>query len=80
MAKPKIEWNSAGFTEVMRSAGVQRLLKAEADRVARTAGDGYESELGTGGRTRSRAWARAATGKAIRDNAKNATLLRALGR
>lgn len=80
MAKPKIKWNDIDFTAVMKSEQVERLLLAEAQAVASRAGDGFEAELGTGGKTRSRAFARAVTGKAVAENARHATLLRALGR
>lgn len=80
MAKPKIKWHDADFTEVMKSAEVERILLDQAQAVASRAGDGFEAELGTGGKTRSRAFARAVTGKAVAENARHATLLRALGR
>ena len=80
MAKPKIKWNDIDFTAVMKSEQVERLLLAEAQAMASRAGDGSEAELGTGGKTRSRAFARAVTGKAVAENARHATLLRALGR
>lgn len=80
MAKPKIKWHDVDFTEVMKSAEVERILLDQAQAVAARAGDGFEAELGTGGKTRSRAFARAVTGKAVAENARHATLLRALGR
>lgn len=80
MTKPKIKWHDADFTSVMKSADVERLLMEQAQTVADRAGDGFEAELGTGGKTRSRAFARAVTGKAVAENARDATLLRALGR
>lgn len=80
MAKPKIKWHDADFTAVMKSADVERLLMEQAQEIAGRAGDGFEAELGTGGKTRSRAFARAVTGKAVAENARHATLLRALGR
>ena len=80
MAKPKIKWHDVDFTAVMKSADVERLLLDQAQEIAGRAGDGFEAELGTGGQTRSRAFARAVTGKAVAENARHATLLRALGR
>lgn len=81
MAKAdRIEWNNAEFIALAKSPKVQQMLTDQAQQIARRAGDGYEAEAGTRGKTRGRAWARAHTAKAIRDNAKNATLLRALGR
>lgn len=80
MAKPKIKWHDVDFTAVMKSADVERLLLDQAQEIAGRAGEGFEAELGTGGKTRSRAFARAATPEAIGKNARDATLLRALGR
>lgn len=81
MAKAdRIEWNNAEFIALAKSPKVMAILTDQARQIARRAGDGYEAEAGTRGKTRGRAWARAHTAKAIRDNAKNATLLRALGR
>lgn len=80
MTKPKIKWHDADFTAVMKSADVERLLMEQAQEIADRAGEGFEAELGTGGQTRSRAFARAVTGKAVAENARHATLLRALGR
>lgn len=80
MAKTKIEWNNSEFVALATSPKVVAMLTDQAQQIARRAGDGYEAEAGTKGKTRGRAWARAHTAKAIRDNAKNATLLRALGR
>lgn len=80
MAKPKIVWNDEDFVALMKSDEVRGVLLEQAEAVASRAGDGYEAEAGNAGRTRSRAFARAVTGEAIRDNARHATLLRALGR
>ena len=80
MTKPKIKWHDVDFTAVMKSADVERLLLDQAQEIADRAGDGFEAELGTGGQTRSRAFSRAATPEAIAENARHATLLRALGR
>ena len=80
MAKPKIKWHDVDFMAVMKSADVERLLMEQAQEIADRAGEGFEAELGTGGQTRSRAFARAVTGKAVAENARHATLLRALGR
>lgn len=80
MAKAKIEWNDSEFIALAKSPKVVAMLTDQARQIARRAGDGYEAEAGTRGKTRGRAWARAHTAEAIRDNAKNATLLRALGR
>ena len=81
MAKAnEIKWNDAEFIALAKSPKVMAILTDQARQIARRAGDGYEAEAGTRGKTRGRAWARAHTAEAIRENAKNATLLRALGR
>lgn len=82
MAKPriKIEFHDEGFIELLKSQEIEGELLDQAQAVADRAGDGFEAELGTGGKTRSRAFARAATPEAIAENARDATLLRALGR
>lgn len=82
MAKPriKIEFHDEGFIELLKSQEIEGELLDQAQAVASRAGDGFEAELGTGGKTRSRAFARAVTGKAVAENARHATLLRALGR
>lgn len=74
-----VKMNNAGVQEILKSPGVQSLLMSQAERVARAAGPGYVARAGTAGKTRSRAWAVADTPDAMRDNAKNATLLRTLG-
>lgn len=79
-ARMRIEFHDEGFIAVMKSPEMERALLDEAEKVADRAGDGFEAELGTGGRTRSRAFARAETPEAIAENARDATLLRALGR
>lgn len=79
MAKAKIKMNNAAVVEMLKSPALEAVLLSNAERIAGSAGSGYEAELGAGGRTRSRAFVSTATYEARRDNAKNATLLRALG-
>ena len=76
----EIKFNDGELVELMKSAPIRKMLMDQAQQIARRAGDGYEAEAGTKGKTRGRAWARAHTAEAVRENAKNATLLRALGR
>lgn len=73
----KIELNSAGIQEILKSAGVSGLCKEHADRIAAKCGDGYESDLVIG-QKRAVAGVRAVTRKARRDNAKHNTLLKAV--
>lgn len=78
-SKAKIQMNNAEVVRMLKSPEMQSVLLSNAERIANRAGPGYEAELGTGGRTRARAFVSTATYEARRDNAKNATLLRALG-
>lgn len=78
-SKAKVKMNNAGVIEMLKSPELEAVLLTNAERIAGRAGSGYEAELGTSGRTRSRAFASTATYEARRDNAKNATLLRSLG-
>ncbi len=77
MAKPKIRLNSSGVRDMLKSAPVQDALKAEADRMAESAGPGYESS-DYPWTTRGRASVITATGGARRDNSRNQTLARVL--
>ncbi len=72
-----IKWNVPAFEEIRRDPSVKSDLAIRADRIAEAAGDGYESSS-TEGATRSRASVVTTTYAAIRDNAKNNTLIRAV--
>lgn len=74
----RIQWNRPAFEAIRRSPGVTAELSTHADRVASAAGEGYLSVHGHG-RTRNRAAVVTTTGDAMRDNARNNTLLRVLG-
>lgn len=63
--------------ELRRLPKVKADLKRRADNIAAACGDGYVANSGEG-KTRSRASVVTATGKAMRDNAKNNTLVRNL--
>ena len=81
MAKPKIKWNIPAFAELRNAPGVLDDLQERADAIANAAGEGYESrpaEAGKGKRGRGRAAVLTADFNAVRDNAKNQTLLRSL--
>ena len=73
----KIELNSPGIREMLRSPEMQALLKEHADEVAGRASTGYASDSHlTGGRAVASAYAD--TREAVRDNLDNNTLLRCL--
>ena len=79
MAKVRVKMNNGGVRAMLKSPGVNTLLMSHAEPIATRAGSGYAATLGTAGRTRNRAWVRTETFEAMRDNARNATLARALG-
>lgn len=77
MSKVRIELNSAGIREMLRSSEMQALLAERAAEIAMRAGDGYSSDTYlTGGRAIASAFAE--TKEAYRDNLDNNTLLRSL--
>jgi hypothetical protein len=75
----RIEINSAGIRELLKSPEVQNELGARADRIAAAAGGepDYEVEVIVGA-TRARASVRTTSFEAIRAEAKDRTLLSAL--
>ncbi len=81
MAKARIKWNRGAFAELRTEPAVMDELDRYAEHIANVAGDGYVANMAeeTGGRVRGRASVVTATPAAIRDNAKNHTLLYALG-
>ena len=77
MSKVKIELNSAGIRELLRSEEMQALLEEHAAAIAGRCGAGYSYDGHmTGGRAVASAYAE--TPEAIQDNLDNNTLLRAL--
>lgn len=80
MVKSRIEFHSEGFIELMKSQPVGSFLLQEAEKVATRAGEHYAAWPGTGGRTRTRAFVSPSDAQGRIDNARHATLLRALGR
>ena len=84
MAKPKFKWNPAGFEAIRRSPEAVALLESKVDAAASAAGDGYVGSVvqGVGRGTLGRAIGTVFTDdfKAIRDNAKNNTLMRVFDR
>lgn len=73
----RVKLNSRGVREMLKSADVQAQLDQAAERMAESAGPGYE-----GGphpwTTRGRASVITATPAAVRDNSRNQTLARVL--
>lgn len=70
-----------GFREVRTMPAVLAWIDSETGRIARNAGDGYgaRSAYATGGKGRGRGVVITETFKGILDNARNQTLMRALG-
>lgn len=78
MAKP-IKWKQGAFREVRVLPAVQAELEKRGERIADASGPGYIVRSGvTGGRGRARTAVITGDLDAIRDNAKNNTLLRNL--
>ena len=74
----KVELNSAGVVELLKSAEMAAICKGYADGIAMRAGTGYTVSTYTG-RTRVNASVRCATDEAWRDNLENNTLIKAVG-
>lgn len=81
MAKVKFIWNMPGFEDVRRADEVVDRIQEEVDRIMSVTGGitrGYDGEVSQGpSRPVGRVWTY--DFDAIRDNARNHTLLRALG-
>lgn len=77
--KTKIQMSNAGVQALLKSSEVQAELSNHAQGIASRAGVGYEVVAGDRGKTRSRVWVVAESYEAMIDNARNATLARALG-
>ena len=77
MANIRIELNSEGVRELLKSPEMAAICREQADRIAGRAGSGYEVTTYTG-KNRVNASVHAATEEAWRDNLKNNTLLKAV--
>lgn len=75
----KIVWNVKGFETLKRHPGVQRDIVRRAEAIAKQAGDGYIVLEPTQHPKRDRAAILTGTREARRDNARNMTLVKALG-
>lgn len=78
MTKPRIKWHNPAFRELRLTPEALEVVEQHADEVAAKAGSGYEASA-VYGRNRARASVITANFDAILDNARNNTLLRALG-
>ena len=77
MSKVRIELNSAGIRELLRSTEMQELLEEKAEEIAGRCGEGYASDRYlTGGRAVASAFTESR--EAYQDNLDNNTLLRSL--
>lgn len=75
MSRIRIELNSQGIREYLRSPSVQEALKAQAQDIATACGEGYKADS-VRGRRRALANVKATTKEAGLDNSKNATILK----
>jgi hypothetical protein len=77
MAAARVNLNSAGVRDVLRSPGVERDLRERANRIAQAAGEGYEADSAIGAhRARATVWT--GTPEAMVLEATEHRLLRAL--
>lgn len=79
MGKMRIDWHPAGFEQLLRHPSVQADLERRAQAIADQAGDGYEVRTPTRRTRRARVAVITTTNEAKRDNARNLTLVKALG-
>lgn len=77
MSKTKVVLNHAGFRALLTSPEITAEVAATADRIAQTAGDGYEADTQVG-EGRAVALIYPATYEAAMDNRENNTLLKAM--
>ena len=75
----KIVWNVKGFAALLQDPAVQADVTRRAKAIAKAAGDGYEVLEPNRYPRRSRAAIITASRKARLDNARNLTLVKALG-
>jgi hypothetical protein len=79
MGIERIKWRIAGFRELRKSSEVTADLIRRAQRIAAGAGSGYSASVSLG-KNRGRASVFTKDAAAMRDNAKNNTLIRNLDR
>lgn len=73
----EIKLNSAGIRQLLRSDEMKKICEEHASNILNRAGDGYELDTYTG-QNRVNAMVKAATPRAMRENMKNNTLLKAV--
>lgn len=76
--KIRIEMNSKGIQQLLKSDDILDALEGQGRKIAAKAGPGYAAVAGSKGKTRARVFVETATQDAADDNARNATLLRAV--
>lgn len=79
MAKVKIELNSSGIWQLLRSEEMGQMLKQQAEQVRARCGSGYSTDLYQAS-SRVIAGVFAETAEAAKQNSRENTLLKALGR
>lgn len=79
MAKVKIELNSSGIRQLLKSEEVGQMLKQQAEQVRARCGSGYRTDLYQAS-SRVIAGVFAETAEAAKQNSRENTLLKALGR
>lgn len=79
MAKVKIELNSSGIRQLLRSEEMGQMLKQQAEQVRARCGSGYSTDLYQAS-SRVIAGLFAETAEAAKQNSRENTLLKALGR
>lgn len=79
MAKTKVTLNNQGFRELRTSPSARSLIRAEAQKVADRAGPGFEVLPEEDPRNRAHRVVAASNYSAARKNARENTLLRAVG-
>lgn len=79
MAKVKIELNSSGIRQLLKSEEVGQMLKQQAEQVRARCGSGYSTDLYQAS-SRVIAGVFAETAEAAKQNSRENTLLKALGR
>ncbi len=77
MSKMKFYLNKKGVAELMKSSAMQEVLSDHATKIRDRCGDGYEQDVHVG-KKRANASVRTKSAKAVRDNSKNNTLLKAV--
>lgn len=79
MAKVDFKFNLSGLNELMKSGAMQGIINDAAQRIAASAGEGYEVESAHNLNFVAIAAVHASTYEAKEDNSKNNTLLKAAG-